>query len=90
MCWKGACRRQAKRYADRELIRGATDSHVWAETFDRKLTDILAVESEIAGTIARTLQAKLTPGEQQAVAAKPTESRRPTKRICGASRFGTS
>ena len=57
-----------------QLIRGATDSHVWAETYDRKLTDILAVESEIAGTIARALQAKLTPGEQQAVAAKPTES----------------
>jgi len=57
-----------------QLIRGATDSHVWAETYDRKLTDILAVESEIAGTIARALQAKLTPREQQAVAAKPTES----------------
>jgi len=57
-----------------QLIRGTTDSHVWAETYDRKLTDILAVESEIAGTIARALQAKLTPREQEAVAAKPTES----------------
>src|SRR6478736_6106934 len=57
-----------------QLIQGASDSHVWAETYDRKLTDVLAVESEIAGTIARALQAKLTPREQQAVAAKPTES----------------
>lgn len=57
-----------------QLIRGTTDSHVWAETYDRKLTDVFAVESEIAGTIARALQAKLTPREQQAVAAKPTES----------------
>ena len=57
-----------------QLIRGTTDSHVWAETYDRKLTDILAVESEIAGTIARALQAKLTPREQQAVAAKPTSN----------------
>jgi len=57
-----------------QLIRGATDSHVWAETYDRKLTDIFAVESEIAGTIARSLQAKLTPHEQKAVAAKPTEN----------------
>ena len=57
-----------------QLIRGVTDSHVWAETYDRKLTDIFAVESEIAETIARSLQAKLTPREQQAVAAKPTEN----------------
>jgi TolB-like protein/Tfp pilus assembly protein PilF len=57
-----------------QLIRSATDSHVWAETYDRKLTDIFAVESEIAENIARSLQAKLTPREQQAVAAKPTEN----------------
>jgi TolB-like protein/Tfp pilus assembly protein PilF len=57
-----------------QLIRGASDSHVWAETYDRKLTDIFAVESEIAEMIAKSLQAKLTPREQQAVAAKPTEN----------------
>ena len=57
-----------------QLIRGATDSHVWAETYDRKLNDILAVESEIAETIAGALKAKLTPHEQRAVAAKPTEN----------------
>jgi len=57
-----------------QLIRGASDSHVWAETYDRKLTDIFAVESEIAGKIAQALQAKLTPGEQLAVTTKPTEN----------------
>jgi TolB-like protein/Tfp pilus assembly protein PilF len=57
-----------------QLIRGATDAHVWAETYDRKLTDIFAVESEIAETIARSLQAKLTAREQQAVSSKPTDN----------------
>ena len=57
-----------------QLIHGATDSHVWAETYDRKLSDILEVESEIADTIAKELKAKLTPREQKAVAAKPTDN----------------
>jgi TolB-like protein/Tfp pilus assembly protein PilF len=57
-----------------QLIRAATDSHVWAETFDRNLTDIFAVESEIAENIAKALRAKLTPGEQRAVTAKPTQN----------------
>jgi tetratricopeptide (TPR) repeat protein len=57
-----------------QLIKGATDTHLWADTFDRKLTDIFAVESEIAKTIAETLQAKLTGSEQHAIAARPTES----------------
>src|SRR6266481_5043777 len=42
-----------------QLIKAATDAHLWADTFDRKLTDIFAVESDIAKTIADTLQAKL-------------------------------
>jgi TolB-like protein/Flp pilus assembly protein TadD len=58
-----------QRYADQvrvnvQLIKAESDAHLWADTFDRKLTDIFAVESEIARTIAETLQAKLT-GEQQ-------------------------
>ena len=57
-----------------QLIRGATDTHLWADTFDRKLTDIFSVESEIAKTIAATLQAKLTGSEQNAIAARPTEN----------------
>src|SRR5262245_43723574 len=56
------------------LIQAATDSHLWAETYDRKLTDIFAVESEIAKGIAESLQAKLTGREEQALAAKPTNN----------------
>ena len=57
-----------------QLINAATDAHLWADTFDRKLTDIFAVESEIAKTIADTLQAKLTGSEERAIAARPTEN----------------
>jgi TolB-like protein/Tfp pilus assembly protein PilF len=57
-----------------QLIQVASDSHLWAETFDRKLTDIFGVESEIAKAIADALQAKLTGGEQRALAVKPTNN----------------
>jgi TolB-like protein/Flp pilus assembly protein TadD len=57
-----------------QLINALTDAHLWAETFDRKLTDIFAVESEIAKTIADTLQAKLSGSEQHAISARPTEN----------------
>ena len=55
-----------------QLIKAANDSHLWAETFDRKLTDIFAVESDIARTIADTLQAELTGAEKQMLSARPT------------------
>jgi TolB-like protein/Tfp pilus assembly protein PilF len=57
-----------------QLIQAASDSHLWADTFDRKLTDIFGVESEIAKAIADALQAKLTGGEQRALAVKPTNN----------------
>jgi len=57
-----------------QLIKAANDSHLWADTFDRKLTDIFTVETEIAKTVADTLQAKLTGSEERAIAAKPTEN----------------
>src|SRR5262249_38435542 len=57
-----------------QLINAQTDSHLWAETYDRKLTDILGVESEIAKGIAESLRAKLTGYEEQALAAKPTNN----------------
>ena len=57
-----------------QLIKAANDSHLWADTFDRKLTDILGVESEIAKRIAESLQAKLTGREEQALAVKPTNN----------------
>jgi TolB-like protein/Tfp pilus assembly protein PilF len=55
-----------------QLINAATDAHLWAEIFDRKLTDIFAVESDIAKTIADTLRAKLTGSEQTAMSKTPT------------------
>jgi serine/threonine protein kinase/Tfp pilus assembly protein PilF len=57
-----------------QLINAATDSHLWADTFDRKLTDIFSVESEVAKAIAEQLRAKLTGQEEQVIAAKPTDS----------------
>ena len=57
-----------------QLIKAANDSHIWADTFDRKLTDILSVESDIAKAIADQLQAKLTGREEQVIAAKPTNN----------------
>ena len=57
-----------------QLINAMTDAHLWADTFDRKLTDIFQIESEIAKTIADTLQAKLTGSEQHAIAAQPTQN----------------
>jgi TolB-like protein/Flp pilus assembly protein TadD len=57
-----------------QLINAATDAHLWAETYDRNLTDVFAVESEIAKSIADTLRAKLTGSEQNAIARRPTEN----------------
>jgi TolB-like protein/Flp pilus assembly protein TadD len=69
----------AQRSADQvrvnvQLIDAATDAHLWAETYDRRLTDIFAVETEIAAKIADVLQAKLTGAEHRAIAARPTEN----------------
>jgi TolB-like protein/class 3 adenylate cyclase/Tfp pilus assembly protein PilF len=57
-----------------QLIKAANDSHLWADTFDRKLTDIFSVESDIAKAIADQLQAELTGREEQVIAAKPTNN----------------
>src|SRR5207237_2355018 len=56
------------------LIKAANDSHLWADTLDRKLTDIFSVESEVAKAIADQLRAKLTGQEEQEIAAKPTDN----------------
>jgi TolB-like protein/Tfp pilus assembly protein PilF len=57
-----------------QLIRATNDSQLWAETFDRKLTDIFSVESEVAKAIADQLRAKITGQEEQVIAAKPTDN----------------
>ena len=69
----------AQRFSDQvrvnvQLIKATTDAHLWAETYDRKLTDVFSVETEIATKIADTLQAKLSGSEHQAIAARPTEN----------------
>jgi TolB-like protein/Flp pilus assembly protein TadD len=58
-----------------ELIDAASDTHLWGETYDRQLTDIFALESDIAKTIAATLRAKLSGAEQSAIATRPTKER---------------
>ena len=57
-----------------QLINAATDSHLWADTYDRKLTDIFAAESEIAKAIADQLRVHLTGREEQVIATKPTDN----------------
>jgi TolB-like protein/Tfp pilus assembly protein PilF len=57
-----------------QLIRAANDSHLWAETFDRRLTDIFSVESEVAKAIADKLRAKLTGQEEEVITARPTNN----------------
>ena len=57
-----------------QLIRAATDEHLWAESYNRKLDDVFGVEGEVASAIADQLNAKLSGAEQKAVAEKPTEN----------------
>src|SRR5262245_33200227 len=57
-----------------QLIKAANDSHLWADSFDRKLTDIFSVESEVAKAIAEQLRAKLTGQEEKVIAAKSTDN----------------
>ena len=57
-----------------QLIDARNDSHLWAEKYDRKLTDVFGVESEIAKAIADSLGAKLSGLEQRAIATRPTEN----------------
>jgi serine/threonine protein kinase/Tfp pilus assembly protein PilF len=57
-----------------QLIKAANDSNLWADTFDRKLTDIFSVESEVAKSIADQLRVKLAGREEQALAIKPTNN----------------
>jgi serine/threonine-protein kinase len=57
-----------------QLINASNDAHLWADIYDRQITDIFAAESEIAKSIAATLQAKLTGSERTAMAKVPTEN----------------
>jgi tetratricopeptide (TPR) repeat protein len=56
-----------------QLIKAATDAHLWGESYDRELQNIFGVEAEVAKAIAEQLRAKLTGQEEQVIAAKPTD-----------------
>ncbi|MBV8062150.1 MAG: hypothetical protein JOY51_01065, partial [Nevskia sp.] len=57
-----------------QLIRAATDEHLWAETYDRKLDNIFGVEGEVAGAIADALKAQLSGAERSQLASTPTQN----------------
>src|SRR5262249_33319223 len=57
-----------------QLIKAVNDFHLWGDSFDRKLTDVFSVESEVAKAVADQLRAKLTGQEEQVMAAKPTDN----------------
>jgi hypothetical protein len=57
-----------------QLIKAGNDSHLWAETFDRKFSDIFSVESEVSKAVADQLRAHLTGREEQEITAKPTDN----------------
>src|SRR5438270_4285637 len=57
-----------------QLINAANDEHLWAEDYDRDLTDMFAIQTDLAQKIARELQAKLSPSEKEQLTRKPTEN----------------
>ena len=73
-----------------QLINALTYAHLWADTYDRRSTDIFAVESEIAKSVADALQAKLTGPEKSSIVKAPTADPKRTNFISRADFFGTS
>jgi TolB-like protein/Flp pilus assembly protein TadD len=72
---EGSVRREGRRVRiNVQLIDAATDRHLWAQVYDRELTDIFSVQSDLAREIAAALKATLAPGEQELIARKPTEN----------------
>ncbi len=70
---EGSVQRAGDRvHINAQLIRAATDEHLWAESYDRRLENIFSVEAEVATAVAEALRAKLTGAEQQALEQKPT------------------
>jgi adenylate cyclase len=70
---EGSVQRAANKIrVNAQLIDARTDAHLWAQTYDRDLADVFAIQSEIAKTIADQLQAKLSPNEKKAIEQPPT------------------
>lgn len=72
---EGTVRRSGNRVrVNAQLINARTDTHIWAESFDRELTDLFAIQSELAERIVRALQANLSPTEMAGLQEQPTKS----------------
>src|SRR5256884_4054618 len=72
---EGSVQRAANRVrVNAQLIDARTDAHLWAQTYDRDLADVFAIQSEIAKSIADQLQAKLSPSEKNAIEQRPTNN----------------
>ena len=72
---EGSVRREGNRVrVNVQLINTANDEHIWAEDYDRDLTDVFAIQTDLAQKIAHELQAQLSPSEQEEMTRKPTES----------------
>jgi TolB-like protein/Flp pilus assembly protein TadD len=70
---EGSVQRSGNRVrVNAQLVDARTDAHLWAQTYDRDLADIFAIQSEIAQKIADQLQAKLSPTEKSAINERPT------------------
>ncbi|HKP04088.1 MAG TPA: tetratricopeptide repeat protein [Chthoniobacterales bacterium] len=72
---EGSVRREGKRVRiNVQLIDAVNDRHLWAQVYDRELTDVFAIQSELAQEIASALKATLAPGEQERIERKPTQN----------------
>ena len=72
---EGSVRREGKRVRiNVQLIDASNDKHMWAQIYDRELTDVFAIQSELAREIASALRATLSPDEQERIEKKPTEN----------------
>jgi TolB-like protein/Flp pilus assembly protein TadD len=72
---EGSVRREGKRVRiNVQLIDASNDRHLWAQVYDRELTDMFAVQSDLAREIAGALKATLAPGEEERIGRKPTEN----------------
>ncbi len=67
-------RSSARVIINAQLIDVQTEAHLWAETYDRHITDLFDIQSEVAGKIARALKGELTPDEEEALSYRPTEN----------------
>ncbi len=72
---EGSVRREGNRVrVNVQLINAENDQHIWAEDYDRELTDVFAIQTDLAQKIAHELQAQLSPSEEEEMTRKPTEN----------------